>query len=74
MEVLIQLSGSMLERIERILGISVVSAPQDLQEKSALRGEGILHMASASAFLDTLFKQKGLRFSKGVNGRSILMK
>ena len=74
MEVLIQLSWRMLERIEKILGISVISPPQDLQKSSTLRGGGILCMTSASTFLDALFKQKGLRFSKGVNGRSILMK
>ena len=73
-EVLIQISWRMLERIEKILGISVISQPLDLPKNSTTRGRGILDMASASAFLDTLFKQKDLGFPKGVNGRATSVK
>lgn len=73
-EVLIQISWRMLERIEKILGISVISQPLDLPKHSTTRGRGILDMASASAFLDALFKQKDLGFSKGVNWRATSVK
>ncbi|RDL40503.1 uncharacterized protein BP5553_00482 [Venustampulla echinocandica] len=68
MEILIQVSSRMLERIEETLGITVISPPQDSQDNSPNR-RGILDRASASALLDIMFKQKDLGYSKGDNGR-----
>ena len=73
-EVLIQLSWKMLERIEKILGISVISQPPDDKKNSSIQGRGILNMAPGSAFLDALFKRKDSGFSKGVNGRATSVK
>lgn len=76
MEVLIQLSWRMLERIEKILGINVISQqPQDDQNSSTPpRGRGILDTATASALLDVMFKQKDLDCWRGVNGRTALVR
>ncbi|KAI9848702.1 MAG: hypothetical protein M1837_006789 [Sclerophora amabilis] len=86
MEILIQLSSKMLERIEETLGISVISQPQDMQQNNnnsnnnnndnhTPRGRGILDTASASALLDIMFKQKDLECSRGgAHGRAAWVK
>lgn len=51
-EMLMQLSTHMLERIERMLGISVISTPPSEEDA----GEGLLDSASSSAILDVLFR------------------
>ena len=73
MEVLIQLSSKMLERIEETLGIGAISQPQD-DRNDTPRGRGILDSASASALLDIMFKQGDLGHSRGANGTAALVK
>ena len=63
MEILIQVSSKMLERIEETLGITVVS-------QNRLACKGILDSDSAGALLDIMFKQKEM----GEQGRVVLVK
>jgi Fungal Zn(2)-Cys(6) binuclear cluster domain len=52
-EILMQLSTRMLERIEEMLGISVISAPRHHDPIN-----GLLDAASSSALLDVMFRPK----------------
>jgi hypothetical protein len=68
-EILIQVSSRMLERIEETLGVNVISQPN-----SASREKGILDTASASALLDITFNQKDPGNSKRENRSGVLVK
>ncbi|KAI1170861.1 hypothetical protein F4777DRAFT_583474 [Nemania sp. FL0916] len=65
MEILITISCKMLERIEEVLGINVISEPQDPALSPISQRRGLLDSSCASALLDVLFKQMGPCTSQG---------
>ncbi|KAE8373293.1 hypothetical protein BDV26DRAFT_297072 [Aspergillus bertholletiae] len=70
MEVLLKLSMEMLERIEEVLGIGVISQRTNLSSQSMaafLPARGILDAAPASAVLDIMFKPKENTYAGGPN-------
>lgn len=66
-DILIQVSSRMLERIEETLGVCVMSS-QETRNNSTC-GHGILETTSASALLDIMFKQNDIGCLNGDNGR-----
>lgn len=76
-EILIQISLRMLERIEQTLGINVImKQPLDATAGSTLTssGQGILDTAPASAMLEIMFKQNELGYAKGEGGKIPLVR
>ncbi|KAF7169925.1 hypothetical protein CNMCM5623_002476 [Aspergillus felis] len=72
-EMLIQLSSRMLDRIEQKLGIAEICYSDALDnDRNASSNCGILDAATASALLDILFKQNHpeYRMKQGRNGRA----
>ncbi|KAI0428573.1 hypothetical protein F5Y09DRAFT_312756 [Xylaria sp. FL1042] len=74
MDILMSLSYKMLERIEEVLGINVVSEPQNpTSDHTPPQKRGLLESSCASAILDVMFKQKGLGHSQNYRGERIAM-
>ncbi|KAI0096612.1 hypothetical protein GGR51DRAFT_567111 [Nemania sp. FL0031] len=73
MEILMSISCKMLERIEEVLGISVISEPQDPALNPISQRRGLLDSSCASALLDVLFKQMKTPQSKNPGGERFAM-
>jgi hypothetical protein len=73
MEILISISCKMLERIEEVLGINVISEPQDPAPSHMSQRRGLLDTSYASDLLDVLFKQVDPYNSQNYRGERVAM-
>ncbi|PYI03153.1 hypothetical protein BO78DRAFT_323477 [Aspergillus sclerotiicarbonarius CBS 121057] len=76
--IFLQISSKMLGRIERLLGISLVSSAYEnegVNPASPSKGDGgILDSTSASALLHAMLKQNDLGYFKEVDGGAASVK